>query len=423
MFDTSAQAAAAKDAEDEFSRFRDRFHIPKVNGDEVTYLAGNSLGLQPRRAQDDMTEELWKWATHGVRGHFEGSRPWAPFHELFTAPMSRICGGMEEEVVVMNSLTVNLHLLMVSFYRPTTSRFKILIESHAFPSDHYAVESQLRFHGIDPSVGLLTVEPRPGEETIRADDLIETIRRNSDELALVLLPGVQYYTGQVFPMEAAIAAGHQAGALVGLDLAHAVGNIPLELHDWNADFAAWCTYKYLNGGPGATGAAFVHARHLHDRSVPRFNGWWGHDKATRFEMGTRFVPMDTAEAWQLSNAPVFSMVPLLASLDLFDEAGGVAELQRKSRSLSEYADRLLATTLGDRVRSITPDAAAERGCQLSMEVTSPGVDGRAVFNALEKAAVDCDWRYPNVIRVAPVPLYNSFMDVHRLVMTLSDVLV
>ena len=388
----------------------------------MIYLAGNSLGLQPVASRDIVLAEIDKWATKGVRGHFEGDRPWAPFHEFLTEPMARIVGATPKEVVVMNSLTANLHFLMVSFYRPEGRRHKVLIEDHAFPSDHYAVESQARFHGYDPEEAVVRIQPRQGEETIRTEDLLETIRVNGPELALVLLPGVQYYTGQVLPMRALSEAAHAAGATVGLDLAHAVGNVELALHDWDVDFAVWCTYKYLNGGPGATGAAFVHERHITDEALPRFNGWWGHDKTTRFEMTNDFVPIPTAEAWQVSNAPVFSMAPLIASLRVFDEAGGVFALRTKAARQAEYFDTLLSHRLEGRVESITPSENDQRGCQLSLRVVAPGADGHSVFAALERANVDCDWRYPDAIRVAPVPLYNTYADIHDFVAALDEVL-
>ncbi|MYJ81057.1 MAG: kynureninase, partial [Acidimicrobiaceae bacterium] len=321
-----------------------------------------------------------------------------------------------------NSLTVNLHLLMVSFYDPTPERHKILIEDHAFPSDHFAVESQIRQRGHDPAVSLVVARPRAGEETLRRDDLLALIAEHGPELALVMLPGVQYFTGQVLPMADITAAAHGVGARVGFDLAHAVGNIPLVLHDWGVDFAAWCSYKYLNGGPGGIGGAFVHERHVGDRSLPKFLGWWGQRPDIRFEMGTVFDPIGTAESWQLSNPPILVMAALRASLDTFDRAGGMEPLRAKSQQQIEYLDFLLAEVIGDRVESITPAALAERGCQHSLRILMPGVDGQAVHQALEDAGVACDWRYPDVIRVAPVPLYNSFTDIHRFVTILDRIL-
>ncbi|MCP3976912.1 MAG: kynureninase [bacterium] len=423
MFEVGLDFARSLDAADDLAPFRDRFVFPEPSHrPEVTYLVGNSLGLAPLAAREILIEEADKWATLGVRGHFETDRPWTPYHELLAGPMARLVGALPEEVVVMNGLTVNLHLLMVSFYRPTAERFKILIEDHAFPSDHFAVESQIRFHGLDPSEAMITIKPRDGEETLRPDDIVEAIRHHGPELALVLLPGVHYYTGQVMPMERIVDAAHDVGATAGLDLAHAVGNVELSLHDWGADFAAWCTYKYLNGGPGSTAAAFIHQRHHADANIARFNGWWGHDKTTRFEMNNEFLPIPSAEAWQISNAPIFSMAPVLASLAVFEEAGGMKPLRAKSEQLVRYMDFLLDEHLSGQVESITPRDLEQRGCQLSLKVVAPKVDGQAVFDRLQEADVECDWRYPNVIRVAAVPLYNSFEDVHRFVSILTEVL-
>jgi len=416
VFEPGIEFAKSLDAADPLARFREEFAFPVPhNMPEVTYFVGNSLGLQPHAAHRLVTEELDKWAKLGVRGHFETERPWAPYHELLAGPMARLVGAQPGEVIVMNGLTVNLHLFMMSFYRPTERRHKILIEEHAFPSDHFAVESQIATRGLDPAASLVTVEPRRGEQTLRTDDILAAIATHGPELALVLLPGVQYYTGQVLAMAAIVAAGHEAGAMVGLDLAHAVGNVELRLHDWGPDFAAWCTYKYLNGGPGSTAGGFVHSRHLGTGSIPRLHGWWGHDKATRFEMKNNFVPIPTAEAWQLSNAPIFSMAPVLASLGIFEAAGGMAPLRAKSEQMSAYFDYLIDERLAGTVHSITPRDLAERGCQLSLEVVAPGIEGLAVFERLQQADVECDWRYPNVIRVAPVPLYNTFEDIWRFV--------
>lgn len=420
-FSPDAEYAESLDEADALWSFRERFAMPPpVHTDVTTYLVGNSLGLQPLAAAELVDQELRDWAERGVRGHFEGARPWAPFHEFLTEPMARIVGAEPDEVVVMNSLTVNLHLMAVTFYRPSPDRHKILLESHAFPSDHFALESHARLHGFDPDEALITLEPREGEETLRDGDILEAIERHAHELALVLLPGVQYYTGQVLPMEEICATTRALGIPVGLDLAHAVGNIPLALGDWAPDFAIWCTYKYLNAGPGATGGAFVHRRHLDpEPDLVRLNGWWGTDKDHRFEMGTTFDPIPTAEAWQVSNAPVLSMTPLIASLAVFDEAGGMEPLRQKSLALVEYMDQLLDHHLPTTVRSITPREPRARGSQLSLRVTAEGVDGRTVFDRLQRSDVECDWRHPDVIRVAPVPLYNSFTDVHRFVSILA----
>lgn len=420
---TGSDTAAALDAADPLASFRDEFHLPAGrDGSPQTYLVGNSLGAVPRAAAGYVNTELERWARLGAAAHFDGELAWLPYHELLTGPLGRLVGGRPSEVVAMNSLTVNLHLLMVSFYDPTPERHKILIEDHAFPSDHFAVESQIRQRGHDPAESLVVARPRAGEEVLRRDDLLALIAEHGPELALVMLPGVQYYTGQVLPMAEITAAAHDAGARAGFDLAHAVGNIPLALHDWNVDFAVWCSYKYLNGGPGGVGGAFVHQRHAGDRSLPKFLGWWGQRPDVRFEMDTVFDPTGTVESWQLSNPPILTMAALRASLDVFDRAGGMAPLRAKSQRQIEYLDMLLAEVIGDRVETITPAAPAERGCQHSLRIRVPGVDGRAVHRALEDADVVCDWRHPDVIRAAPVPLYNSFTDIHRFVSTLDRVL-
>lgn len=411
--------AAELDAADPLAPLRDRFELP-----DGIYLVGNSLGALPRGARDHVQTELDRWGTLGVEGHFTGDLAWKDYHELLTEPLAAIVGANADEVVAMNALTVNLHLLMVSFYRPTPERHKILIEAHAFPSDHFAAESQIRQRGFDPETSLITIEPRPGEETLRAEDLLAAITEHGDSLALILLPGVQYYTGQVLPMAEITEAGHRVGAMVGFDLAHAAGNVELHLHDWNVDFAAWCTYKYLNAGPGSVAGAFVNRRHVDDQTLPKFLGWWGTDPATRFEMATRFEPIPTIESWQLSNAPILPMAALRASLEVFAEAGGMAALRQKSERQIEFFDRRLAETLAGRVVTITPPALAERGCQFALQIvaTDGGADGRAVFEALEEARVLCDWREPDVIRVAPVPLYNSFDDIDRFVDILAGIL-
>ena len=420
---TSTTTAGDLDSSDPLGHLRQRFHIPVgPDGRPQVYFVGNSLGAVPARASDYVATEMDRWAELGVAGHFEGPLAWEPYHELLTSPMARLVGGHDDEVVVMNSLTVNLHLLMVSFYTPTPDRHKVLIEEHAFPSDHFAVESQIRQRGYDPATSLVLARPDPGEDTLRLDTIVDLIERHADELALVLLPGVQYYTGQVLPMEAITTAAHAAGARVGFDLAHAAGNVPLALHDWGVDFAAWCTYKYLNGGPGGVGAAFVHRRHVTDAGLPKLLGWWGPRKDTRFEMATRFEPIPTVESWQLSNAPILAMAALRASLDLFDEAGGMGPLRAKSERQIAHLDRLLDEVIGDRVETITPSALPERGCQYALRVTAPDVDGHEVHRRLEAAGVACDWRHPAVIRIAPVPLYNSFVDLDRFVEIFDRVL-
>lgn len=417
QFEPGIEAARRLDADDSLSNYRSRFLIPAVDGEPGIYFVGNSLGLSPRRAPVVVGEELDKWAQLGVGGHFASERPWVRYHEAIGASMARLVGADPSEVVMMNTLTVNLHFLMISFYRPTPTRHKILIEDHAFPSDHFAAESQIRQRGFDPDSSLVTISPRPGEDTLRPGDIIAAIRDHGEELALVMLPGIQYYTGQVLPMADIAAAAREVGAQVGLDLAHAAGNVELELHDWNVDFAAWCTYKYLNGGPGAIAGAFVHSRHL-GGNIPRLHGWWGHKLRSRFEMATKFDPEPTADAWAVSNAPILAMAPLVASMEIFDEVG-MGPLRRKSMLLTAYLEYLLGLHLDGRVESITPIDPRRRGCQLSLRITGGNQPGHAIYERLRAGGVVCDWRYPAVIRVAPVPLYNTFEDVHRFVEILA----
>lgn len=401
------------DNNDPLGSYRDRFHLPlQENGQPYIYFAGNSLGCQPKSVRSYIEMELLDWERLGVEGHFHAQHPWMPYHELLTAASARLVGAKAEEVVIMNSLTVNLHLMMVSFYRPTPKRYKILIEADAFPSDIYAVKSQLHFHGYDAAEGLIALKPRPGEHTLRTADIEAVIEAEGDQIALILLGGVNYYTGQVFEIEKITRAGHEKGCTVGIDLAHAVGNVPLQLHDWNVDFAVWCTYKYLNSGPGSVAGAFVHERHLTEVDLPRFAGWWGHEKETRFQMGPDFQPIPTAEGWQLSNAPILSMASLRAGMDLFEEVGMPA-LRAKSLRLTGYLEFLLdsyADTLP--VQIITPRDPAQRGCQLSLLTDA---SGRALFDRLAQNGVICDWREPNVIRLAPVPMYNRFEEVWQFV--------
>jgi len=407
-------SAAELDAADPLAGFRERFELP-----EGIYFVGNSLGAMPKTARAYISDELDRWATIGVEGHFTGKHPWKDYHTLMAPAFADLVGGSVDEVVAMNALTVNLHLLLMSFYQPTVSRHKILIEEHAFPSDHFVVESQIRQRGFDPSSSLVTVAPRPGEEVLHPADIAAAIADHGDSLALVLLPGVQYYTGQVLPMADITAAAHDVGAYVGFDLAHAVGNIELHLHDWNVDFAAWCTYKYVNSGPGGVAGAFVHRSHVSDQSLPKLLGWWGNDPATRFAMDTTFDPVFTAESWQLSNAPIVQMAALRAALEVIVDAGGMSALRNKSVQQIQFFDHLLANTLGDRVTNITPRPLSERGCQFALQVR--GGAGRVTFEALEQARVFCDWREPDVIRVAPVPLYNTFAEIERFVEILDGI--
>jgi kynureninase len=409
------------DRHDALGGFRERFHIPPHSGGESVYLCGHSLGLQPKSAARYLEDELEAWQQLAVEAHFRGRRPWKDYHERFAAPLAALAGASEDEVVCMNGLTVNLHLLMVSFFRPTPRRCKLLIERSAFPSDRYAAFSQLRFHGLDPAEALIEVAPREGENVLRDEDVAAAIRAAGDTLALLLLPGVQYRSGEVLDIAGLTAEAQGVGALAGWDLAHAIGNLPLSLHDWGVDFAAWCSYKYLNGGPGAVAGAFVHARHGRNPALPRFAGWWGHDKQQRFRMEPEFTPIPGAEGWQLSNPPVLGMAALLASLELFTEAGMTA-LRDKSLALTGLLEQLLKENLREHVEVLTPSSPARRGCQLSLRLRDGATIGRQVFARLGEAGIVCDWREPDVIRAAPVPLYNRFADVERFVEALAGAL-
>jgi kynureninase len=406
-------SAAQLDAADPLAHFREEFHIPAgPDGRPCAYLCGNSLGLQPKAARAAVEQEFDAWERLGVEGHFHGTSPWLHYHETLTAASAALVGARPLEVVVMNNLTVNLHLLLVSFYRPTATRYKILMEGGAFPSDQYAIESQARLHGLDPTEVIVELVPRPGEHTLRTEDIEATIEELGESLATVLIGGVNYYTGQAFDMAAITRAGHAAGALVGFDLAHAAGNLEMHLHDWEVDFACWCTYKYLNSGPGGTSGVFVHERFAHRPDLVRLAGWWGHDPSDRFQMKKGFRPMAGAAGWQLSNAQIFPMAIHRASLDLVERAGGMAALRRKSEQLTGYLETLIRS-LGlpaAQLEIITPADPAQRGCQLSLLVHQRG---RELFDYLASAGIIGDWREPNVIRLAPVPLYNSFEDVSR----------
>ncbi|HEX9929870.1 MAG TPA: kynureninase [Pyrinomonadaceae bacterium] len=418
-FEASAQFASELDAQDSLKSFREKFYIPKQpNGEDVLYFTGNSLGLQPKTTGNYIEQELKDWATLGVEGHFHAKNPWLPYHEFVAEQMAEIVGAHPIETVVMNSLTVNLHLLMVSFYRPTPERNKIVIEAGAFPSDQYAVQSQIKFHNFEIEDSLIELKPRIGEALLRTEDIERTIAENGDSIALIMLGGVNYYTGQKYDFERITKAGHKVGAIVGYDLAHAAGNVELKLHDWNADFAAWCSYKYLNSGPGSIAGVFVHERHAESFDLPRFAGWWGHDKETRFLMGSKFVPLRGAEGWQLSNPPIFQLAALKASLDIFEQAGMI-NLIEKSKKLTGYLEFLLGEIRDERISIITPQNPAERGCQLSIRVRDAD---KNLFKALSDKGVVADWREPDVIRVAPVPLYNSFTDVFRFSEILKDCL-
>lgn len=410
-FLNTSEFAGSLDQADDLRSFRELFLFPQHNDEPVVYFTGNSLGLQPKSVKDHLVQELDDWAKLGVEGHFKAKHPWYSYHEQLTKNAAALVGGKENEVVMMNQLTVNLHLLMVTFYRPEGKRKKIICEAKAFPSDQYALESQVRYHGFDPDEAVIEISPRSGEYHIREDDIIKAIQDAGEELSLVMIGGVNYFTGQVFDMKKISAEAHKVGAYAGFDLAHAAGNIELSLHEWNVDFAAWCTYKYLNSGPGSVGGVFIHERHAQNKSLPRFAGWWGHDKAVRFKMEKGFIPIDTAEGWQLSNAPVLSMAAHKASLEVFAKAGMKA-LNKKSKVLTSYLEFIINELNKDikddrKLEVITP---AARGCQLS--VVAHG-RGKELFTSLLNNGVICDWREPNVIRMAPVPLYNSFSDIYR----------
>lgn len=413
-YKSSLEFAKKKDSEDPLKAYRDRFYIPVINGIETVYFTGNSLGLQPKSTKSYIDEELEAWKNWGVEGHFEAKKPWFAYHEFLTDKLAKIVGGKSQEVVVTHSLTTNLHLLMVSFYRPTKDRYKIICEKKAFPSDQYALESQAKFHGFNPSDAIIEVGPREGEHLISEEDVLTAIHEAGNSLAMVMIGGVNYYTGQLFDMAAITRAGHDVGAKVGFDLAHAAGNVKLKLNEWGVDFAAWCSYKYLNSSPGGVSGLFVHERHATDKSLPRFAGWWGHDKETRFLMEPGFNPIPGAEGWQLSNAPVLGMAAHLASLAIFDEVGMDA-LIAKRVDLTNYLEFLiddLSARKGEQCsfEIITPKNPAQRGAQLS--ILAHGM-GKSLFDSITKMGVIADWREPNVIRIAPVPLYNSYEDVYR----------
>jgi kynureninase len=413
-----AAGALERDASDPLARFAEQFHHPHDGaGRRLVYLCGHSLGLQPKSAAQYVEQELKDWQRLGVLGHHAAKRPWIGYHEHATATLAALVGAHEAEVVAMNSLTVNLHLMMVSFFRPEGRRNRVLIERAAFPSDRYAVVSQLRYHGLNEAQHLIEVEPRAGERTLRTEDVIERIEQAGAELALVLLPGVQYLTGQCLELAPMIGAARRVGAAVGVDLAHAIGNTLVNLHEWDADFAVWCSYKYLNAGPGAIGGCFVHERHA-AADLPRFAGWWGHDAATRFHMDPQFSAISGAQGWQISNPPVLSAAPLLASLDIFKRAG-IARLREKSIALSGYLQLLIECLLPGQVDIITPSAADSRGCQLSLRIRHSPAAAKRCHDLLAEAGVVGDWREPDVLRLAPAPLYNSFSDVYAAVDALA----
>lgn len=412
-FKFDLEFARELDRKDPLQGYRKEFLFPQHDGKNVIYFTGNSLGLQPRKAREALQQELNDWEKYGVEGHFEAKHPWFSYHEMFAEPLARLVGAKPHEVVAMNGLTTNLHLMMVSFYRPTKERYKIICEAKAFPSDMYALESQARHHNLNPDDVIIELSPREGEHTVRTEDVLTAIENAGSELALVMIGGVNYYTGQVFDMETITKKGHEVGAKVGWDLAHAAGNIPLELHDWDVDFACWCSYKYLNSGPGSVSGVFVNERHCNNKELPRFAGWWGHDKETRFLMQKGFNPMASAESWQLSNAPVLAMAVHNVALKLHDEVG-MEKLREKSILLTSYLEHVIQEVSEQSASSyfeiITPKQPKERGCQLS--ILAHGL-GKPLFDKLTAAGVIADWREPNVIRIAPVPMYNSFEDCFR----------
>jgi kynureninase len=408
-FRSDQHFAAEMEASDPLAEFRGRFRIPKAPaGEQCIYFCGHSLGLQPKSASSYIEQELKDWAELGVDGHFHGRHPWMPYHRDISHQVADLVGAQANEVVVMNSLTVNLHLLMASFYRPTRARHKILIEGGAFPSDQYAVQSQLRFHGFDSVASLIELKPRRGESYLRDEDIDDSIERDGETIALILLGGVNYATGQAFDMRRITEAGHSKGCVVAFDLAHAVGNIPLRLHQWGPDFAVWCSYKYLNGGPGCVGGCFVHERHAQAWELPRFAGWWGHDEKTRFQMGPEFHPMPGAEGWQVSNPPILALAPLRASMEIFAEAG-MDRLREKSVSLTAYLEFLLREKESNKFSIVTPPDPQRRGAQLSIRLAQ---HGHELCQRLTAGGVIGDWREPDIFRVAPVPLYNSYKDVY-----------
>jgi len=418
LYQNSLAYATQQDSEDSLSHLRNRFHIPKdKNGNDWLYFTGNSLGLQPKSTNEYINQELEDWANLGVEGHFEAKNPWLNYHELLTDKMAKIVGAKPNEVVVMNTLTTNLHLLMVSFYRPTKEKFKIVIESDAFPSDRYAVESQLKFHGFSED-DVIEWKPREHEQLLRIEDLKTIVAENGDEIALLLIGGVNYYTGQFLDLKKIVEIGHSKNCIVGIDLAHGAGNIKPNLHDSGVDFAAWCTYKYLNAGPGSLAGIFVHEKHAKNKELPRFAGWWNHNKATRFNMRQPFDVMEGAEGWQLSNPPILSMAAIKASLDLFDTIG-MDLLRDKSEKLTGYFEFLITEINSKNIKIITPSNPKERGCQLSIQVKNAD---KSLHEKLTKNNIITDWRDPNVIRCAPVPLYNSFQDVYQMVSVLKDLL-
>jgi len=413
-FNSTFEFAQSLDQSDNLASYRNQFIIPQHNGRDVNYFTGNSLGLQPKKAKEYILEELEDWGKFGVEGHFQSRRNWFGYHHFLTDKAAKIVGAKTEEVAVMNTLSVNLNLLMVSFYRPSGVRTKIMMEAAAFPSDHYAVQQQVKFHGLNPNEHIILLHPRNNEYCIRTEDILALIEEHKDDLALVILGGVNYYTGQFFDLKNISQKAHEVGAIAGFDLAHAAGNIVLKLHDWDVDFACWCSYKYLNSGPGGVASIFVHEKHGNNPDLPRFAGWWGNDEKDRFLMKSEFIPAKGASGWQQSNAQIFSMAAHLASLEIFD-AVGMDTLRAKSEKMTEYLEFLLQSI--PQIKIITPSKPAERGCQLSLISTHRP---KELFKYLQDNGIIADWREPDVIRVAPVPLYNTFEDCWKLASSIKD---
>ena len=410
-FSADEDFARQLDAEDSLRYFREKFHLPLgKDGSPLIYFAGNSLGLMPKAARQIVEQELEDWAKLGVDAHLDAATPWYSYHETLREPTARLVGAKPSEVICMNSLTVNLHLMMATFYRPTKSRFKILMEEPAFPSDTYAIKSQIVHHSLDPKDALILASPRKGEFTVRTEEIVDLIEKHADQIAVLMIGGVNFFTGQLFDIDKITEAAHKRSITVGVDIAHAIGNVPLALHDWNIDFGVWCSYKYLNAGPGAVAGAFIHERHASNTKLPRFAGWFGNDPNTRFRLHLEpeFIPVPSADGWQISNPPILSMAPLRASLSIFDEAGGMESLRAKSIKLTGYLQFLLEQAGSNRFTVITPRETDARGCQLSILVHE---HPKELFGKLEAAGVKCDFREPNVIRVAPTPLYNGFREV------------
>jgi kynureninase len=413
IYEKSLGFAKKLDRADPLKKFRSQFYIPEIKGKTSIYFTGNSLGLQPKNVRQFLAEELTDWAVLGVEGHLHSRRPWLYYHKFAKSALAGLVGAKRSEVVAMNQLTVNLHLMMISFYQPTKARFKIITEKGAFSSDQYAFESQIKLHGLNLAEALIELTPRPGEVTLRTEDILTAIEEHGPQLALVVFGGVQYYTGQFFNMAKITAAAHRAGAFAGFDLAHAIGNVPLQLHKDQVDFAVWCSYKYLNSGPGGVAGLFVHEKHARRFDIPRLAGWWGHDERERFQMKKGFIPMEGVDGWQLSNFPIFSGAAHLASLEIFQKAG-MKNLRKKSEQLTGYLEALLnlIENKQESFQILTPTDSKQRGCQLSIFMK---INGKRVFDQLTRAGIIADWREPNVIRVAPVPLYNTFEEVFRFV--------